>query len=362
MAWKGFNTVAAFVDNENTWASGTAKVAGTGHKVFITSESLVPNAQLIPSDSLTGSPFPAFGDKGDELHAGAVSVEYDFETIHRLLAFAMGTAGTPTEVESTVAWQHDLRFNDSLEGVYTTWVFGQSGLFVREYPLVKHNGFTLAVEHNQRVTGDFGLVPKTLNFNTTAGINELTTLVDYTLPTNADTRYATFNDLVIQINAAGGAGLASPTDDMSFISSVSLDVPGAMLEDDVTVGNAPFVDEPLRNGDLQITGSLNATKLLDTDQLTELLDKSLLKMKWIFTGSAVPGGTTTRSMTFYFSNVQIDTADINVAGKELAPKNLTFRCAKPAAAHTGFSYADALFVEIVNTDAIDPLSNSWPAS
>lgn len=361
MAWKGFNTIAAFAKNTNAWTTGTALANGTGHRVYINSESLTPNAQLIPSESLTGSPFPAPGDKGDELHAGALTVEWDYETVHRFLAMAMGTAGTPTEVESDVAYTHQLRFADSLEGIYSTLVLAQSGLFVREYPHCKHNGFTLTVEHNQRVTGDFGMIPRNLNFNTTSGVNELTTIPDYTLPSNSDERYLTFNDLVVQINASDGAGLASPTDDIC-VSSVSIDAPGAMLEDDVTTCNAPYVDEPLRNGDVVITGTLNSSKLTDTDQLTELLSKDRLKMKWIFTGSAVSGGSTTRSLTVFFSNVQIDTADINVAGKELAPKNLTFRASKATAAHTGFDFTDAMYIDIVNGDAIDPLSDSWPAS
>ena len=361
-AWKGFNTIFAFADNSNAWETATPIAVGTGHRIYAMSESLVPNAQLIPSESLTGSPFPAKGDKGDELHAGAIPVEWDIETVHRLLAFAMGTAGTPTEVETAVAHKHQIRFSDSLENLYSTWVIAQSGLFVREYPLVKHNGFTMTVEHNQRVTGDFGLVPRNLNFNETSGINELTTIDDLTLPANADDRYLTFNDLLVQVNDVGDAALASPADDLGFVSSVSIDVPGAMLEDDVTTSNAPFVDEPLRNGDVVITGTLNSTKLLNTDRLAELLSKDTLKMKWVFTLSPVIGGTTERSLTFFFSNVQLDTADINVPGKSLAPKNLTFRASKPTVAHNGFDFADALYVDINNGDAIDPLSNLWPAS
>lgn len=361
MAWKGFNSIFAFHKNANLWATATAQAVGTGHRIYAMSESLTPNAQLIESQSLTGSPFPAKGDKGDELHAGVVPVEWDYETVHRLLAFAMGTAGAPTEVESDVAYKHQLRFADSLEGIFSTWVVAHSGLFVREYPHVKHNGFTLNVEHNQRVTGDFGLIPRNLNFNTSSGTNELTTIPDFTLPSNADSRYLIFNDLLVQINASGGAGLASPTDDLAFISSVSLDAPGAMLEDDVTTSNAPYVDEPLRNGDVVLTGALNSTKLLDTTLLAEMLDKSTFKMKWTFTGDVVAGGSTNRELSLFFSNVQFDTADINVPGKELAPKNLTFRASKPTAAHTGFDFADAMYIDMINGDSKDPLSASWPA-
>lgn len=357
MAWKGFNTKVAFAKNSNAWATGTAVALGTGHQVYITSEGLTPNAQLIPSESLTGSPFPAPGDKGDELHAGALSVEWDYETIHRFLAFAMGTAGVPTEIESDGAYRHDLRFANSLEGIYTTLAIGEETLFVREYPMCKHNGWTLSVEHNQRVTGDFGMIPRNLNFNTTAGVNELTNIVDWTLPTNADTRYLTFNDLLVQINAYDASDFVSPDDDLAFVSSVSIDAPGAMLEDDVTTSNAPYVDEPLRNGDVVITGTLNSTKLNDTNQLTELLSKDRLKMKWTFdSGVVIPGTTTNWSLEVFFSNVQIAEADINVPGKELAPKNLTFQASKASTAHVGFDYTDAMYVRVTNSDVADPLA------
>lgn len=356
MAWKGFNTKVGFVKNGNAWATGTPEVVGATHQTYITAESLTPNAQLIPSDSLTGTPFPAPGDKGDELHAGALSMEWDYEAIHRELAFAMGLAGVPTEVETTLAWQHQLRFANSLEALYSTLIIAEPTLFVREYPMCKHNGFTLSVEHNQRVTGDFAVIPRNLNFNTTSGVNELTTLDAVTLPVAADQRYLTFNDLLVQINDADESDFVSPDEDLAFISNVSLDVPGAMLEDDVTTSNAPFADEPLRNGDVVPTGTLNSTKLTDTALLTELLSKDRLKMKWTFTGDVIPGTTTFRSLEIYFSNVQLSEGDINIAGKELAPKNLTFQASKATAAHTGFDFADAMYINVVNSDPADPLA------
>jgi hypothetical protein len=273
----------------------------------------------------------------------------------------MGTAGVPVEVESDVAYKHQLRLADSLEGIYSTLVLAHAGLFVREYPHCKHNGFNMAVEHNQRVSGDFPVIPRNLNFNTTAGINELTGIVDIDLPSNADDRYLIFNDLLVQINASGAAGLATPTDDLAFISDVSLEVPGAMKEDDVTTSNAPFVDEPLRNGDVVVTGAINASKLQDTALLAEMLSKATMKMKWSFTGSVVAGGSTARELNFFFSNVQFTDADINAAGKGLVPKNLNFQCSKVSAAHTGFDFADAMYIDVVNGDSKDPLSATWPA-
>jgi hypothetical protein len=79
-------------------------------------------------------------------------------------------------------------------------------------------------------------------------------------------------------------------------------------------------------------------------------------MKWTFTGDIIPGSTTFRSLEIFFSNVQLAEADINVAGKELAPKNLTWQCAKATAAHTGFDFADAMYINVVNSDPADPLA------
>lgn len=350
MSWTGSNTIFGFVKG-SAWLTPVA--VGAGHKVYITSESLKPDAQLIPSNSLTGTPFPPKGDKGDEFHAGDVNVEVDFDTVHRLMAFAMGTAGVPSSVGAGT-WQHNLRMANSLEGLFSTAVVADSSTFVREYPSVKHNGFSMEVTHNQRLTGKFPLVPGGLNINTTSGTNELTTLPTIALPTGADTAYATFNQLEVLLNAAGGGALASPTDDL-YVTKVSLTVPGSIKTDDVTTQYAPYIDEPLRDSDVVVTGTLEFSKLQDTNMIVELLSKDVLKMRWTFTGP-IADGSEAYMLQFFFSNVQIESGDFNVGGKGYVPKNVNFRASTPTAAHTGFAFADAFYAVVVNQQSADPLA------
>ena len=139
------------------------------------------------------------------------------------------------------------------------------------------------------------------------------------------------------------------------MSGVSFDLPGAFKADDVTTRYAPYVDEPLRDGDVVPTGTLTISKLEDTDMIVELLSKDALKMKWVFTGP-IADGSEPYFLEIWFSNVQIASGGFNVAGKSAVPKTINFQCAKPAAAHTGFAHADAFYVTVQNTQSADALA------
>lgn len=350
-SWKGFNSRFGFA-KASVW--GTPVLVSAGHRAYINSEGLEPDAQFIPSESITGSPFPAPGDKGDELHSGPITVEWDFETIHRFLAFAMGTAGVPNEVESDFAFAHTLRFADSLEGLFATLVFGHSGLFVREYTTATFNGFSMSVEHNQRVSGDFPVVPQGVNYNTSSGTNELTTLEGMTLPADADLAYATFNGLTVLINDADDVALDAG--DEVYVSQVGIEADGNLLEDDVTTHYAPLVDEPVRNGEVATGGSIRLSKLENTDFLVPNITKGRKKMKWTFLGDPVVGGSTQRSIEIFFSNVQFKSVSAPIEGKEVVGQQIEFQASKAVSAHTGFSFTDAIYIVVTNGTGGDPLA------
>lgn len=354
MAWKGFNTKVGIV-KAATW--GTPIVAGAGHGVYIISESLTPDAQLIPNLSLTGTPFQPAGDKGNEFHSGDIVVEADYDTIHRMLALAMGTAGTPAQPLTDLAYVHTLRMAASLEGIFSTLVIGQAGEFVREYTTCKHNGFSLSIENGQRLQATFPVIPHGLNINTASGVNELTTLGDIALPAGADTARPIFNHMRCYITDFDAADFDKTTGsaDEVYVSSVNSAVPGILPTDDVTTRYSPYVDEPIRDGFVLPTGTLNFSKLTTSARIAEVLSKDKKKMLWEFIGG-LANGVTVYQMSVFFSEVQFSGGSFNVAGPQRVPEVINFQAGVPTAAHTGFAFADAIYLTITNQQSADPLA------
>jgi hypothetical protein len=354
MPWKGHLTTVG-IAKASAW--GTPVAVGAGHQVYIISESLTPDAQFIPQNSLTGTPFQPAGDKGNEFHAGDLVMEADYDTLHRMLAFAMGTAGSPAQPTTDLAYIHTLRWAGSLEGIFTTLVIGSSGEFVREYTTCKHNGFSLSIENGQRLQATFPVIPHGLNINTTSGTNELTSLPNIALPTGADTARPIFNHLRCYITDFDAADFDKTTGsaDEVYVSSVSLGVPGAFPTDDVTTQFAPFSDEPIRDNWVIPTGVLNFSKLTSSTRIAEMLSKAKKKMLWQFIGP-VANGVTTYDLSVFFSDVQFSGGSFNVGGPQRVPETINFQASVPTAAHTGFSFADAIYMTITNQQSTDPLA------
>lgn len=349
--WKGVNTIFGF-SKSTDW--GTPVAVGADEKVLILSESLTPDAQFIPSLSLSGSAFQGPGDKGNEFHSGDVPYEVDFDTVHRMLAFAMGTAGSPTDLGD--CYRHTLRFTDDMEGTHATLVVGHLGMFVREYTTVKFGNFSFEVTNGNRMQGTMSMIPHGLNTNTTTGTNELTGLADIALPTDAGLSFANFNQLEVLENDADGATLTPTTDDL-YPSAVSLNVNQNFPTDDVTTQYAPYIDEPIRDGFAEITGTLTFSKLTSETQIALMLSKARRKMKWTFTGP-IAHSTQMYEMVLRFSNVQYESGGFNAAGPGRVPQTLNFRAhvVPSGTPHTGFTYADALYAEVVNRQSADPLA------
>ena len=349
--WKGVNTVFGF-SKSTTW--GTPVAVATGEKILILSEGLTPDAQFIPNMSLSGSAFQGPGDKGNEFHSGDIPMEVDYDTVHRTLALAMGTAGTPTDLGD--CYEHTLRFVDDMEGTHATAVVAHAGLFVREYTTCKFGNFSLECTNGNRAQLTMGLIPHGLNINTSSGTNELTGIPDIDLPADAGITFANFNHLEVAENDAESADFTPVTDDL-YVSSVSLNVNQNFPTDDVTTQYAPFIDEPIRDGFAEVTGTLNFSKLTDETQIALMLSKGRRKMKWTFTGP-VAHSTQMYSLVLYFSNVQYESGSYNAGGPQRVPQTLNFRAhlVPSGTPHTGFSYADALYIEVINRQSADPLA------
>jgi hypothetical protein len=358
--WKGVNSVCGIafsgpaVASDAVW--GTARALGAGHKVDFVSESLTPNATFIPNNSLTGTPFRAKGSKGNEFHAGQLVTEIDYEVCHRLLALTLGGAVAPVEQDTGAASNlHELYAINSLLNIYATMVFYQSGLFVRELPSVKFNGFTLEVNSGERARLIFDVIADK-EIVDDSGTNTLTTAVDITDPTYSD--HATFNHLQFLVNDQDGSEL--DTADEYYVSSLTLSVTNNLRVDSVTTKNAPYIDEPERNGWMEVTGSFTLSLLDSSGDLDDNLDKTVKKATLTLTSdNAVTGGegSTFWSLQFLLPSMQIESvANSEIGGPEIVAPTYNFQCSKAGSAPTGFSDVDAVRALVVNSDSNNALS------
>lgn len=362
--WKGFNTRIG-VAKATTW--GTPVEASTGKRIDIETESLVPDAQLIDNNSLVGGPFRAPGDLGNEFHAGDLVVRADYDTIHSLLAFAMGTAGVPstTSTGGIGAFLHTLRFANSLEGIFTTLAIGGSTSsttpFVREYTTVKHNGFSLSINSGDPLLQmTFPLIPHGLNMNTSTGVNTFTTVNNISFSTAAGQQFATFNHLAtgrVQLNDST-SGALSTSDDL-YVTGMTLDVDGNFPSDDVTTRYAPKVDEPIRDGFVVVNGEFQLSKINTSERIAKSLSKLEQKAIAIFDGGLTQstGSTGNYLIRIYLSNLILaGGAGFNIGGPGRVPETLPFQAHVATAAHTGFPNADALTIQVQNRINTDPLA------
>jgi hypothetical protein len=79
----------------------TAVLCAAGHGIVLGpgGEGLSSMAELLPDDTLEGRHQELEGERGNETHGGDLTdVRVIFDTVHRPLAFALGTAGVPERV------------------------------------------------------------------------------------------------------------------------------------------------------------------------------------------------------------------------------------------------------------------------
>lgn len=351
---KGFASKLA-VKKSTTW--GTAVTLTTGDQVEFISESLTPDAQFISDEGLSGSKGRLAGDKGNEFHSGDLVCDVRYEGLGVLFAAALGDDEAQDQEGSDDAYRHNLQPADDMSGIHVT-VGIDKGVAVWEYPTCKVNGFSFSCANGERARATFPLIPQSLAIGT--GTN--TSSSGWSLPANRD--FLKFAQMAVRINAQSGSAL-DPTD-LIYISSFEVAVNHNFPTDDVTTQFGNLIDEPVGDGFLDVTGSLNFSKYHDgtggpaessADLVAALLDKSVWKMDVVFTGP-VADGSATFGFEFYFPSVQFSDGDANIGGPRRIPTNLNFSASRVLTAPTGF---DATHTRAVNLQIVNQVSTDFLA-
>ena len=331
MEWKGAQTVAGMTEADPTLDWGTEiPVAALGGFEF-ESESLVADAQFIESTAISGNIAQLQGSKGNELHSGDLIIPVEYNTIGKWIAHVLGAAADSSLADS--AYTHSLTLAVNLTGLHPTVVFGMLGLFVRAYPSVKINSFTISCAAGEVAKATINCTPNKVIVDD-SGTNALATLSNITRPT--DIAYAEFNHLIVAMNDQSG-GNPDYSTDAQYLNAFSLTFMNNMRTDSVTTRDAPYVDEPKRNGWLAVSGTLTYGELDAATRMTEHLAKTVKKMliKWQSPSGTI-GASSSYKIEIQLPSVQFESDDINIAGPEMAPNTVAFKCSRALSTPTGF--------------------------
>lgn len=190
--------------------------------------------------------------------------------------------------------------------------------------------------------------------NTTC-INSLSGFASVTFA--AVRNFALWSQLKCSINAQGGAAFLPA--DLQNISEISWKIENHLATDDVTAQFGLYVDEPIRDGLIDITGSIKFTKYNTNNVFLEdaARTKAAQKMLIAFTGPLINGGSYFQ-MNNYFPSIQFVDGSGMTGGPQRVPLELNFVGHRVGSIPTGFpaGYIGPYILELMNSRSTNPLA------
>ena len=280
------------------------------------------------------------------------------------------TGLTSYDADGTVipdSYLHVLTPPGLMNSAMGTFIYGQLGLYLKEFVSTMFNGFTLDYPNQGKVNCVLPAVPHTVNFDDTIvaaadkPVNTLTTLASVSRPGERDT--ALWRQSVVRWNAQAGAALAAA--DNKKCASMQVIANNNFVTDDFTLefaGARSNISQPVRDNKVQFTGSFTFSRLqADIQDLIIGMRRDRQKATIVTTSGAIPGAGNTGQryqIAVYLPDIQFD-VEANVGGPGRVPKNVSFMAqAVSGSAPTGFpaGYTDGVTIEIVNSRNVNALT------
>jgi len=156
---------------------------------------------------------------------------------------------------------------------------------------------------------------------------------------------------VFWLNAMSGDALDSG--DAIYPESFELNIVRPMRQI-FTSANVPYMDEPVDNGFVEITGSFNLPLYEAIAYQEYLLSGTLLKMSVALLGDLIAAANYYQ-FTVNIPQLQITSAPARISGPEAVQHPIGFRCTVAAANPTGMSDTE-LYFAVQNTRTTSPLA------
>mgnify|MGYP001595894415 FL=1 len=375
---QGFMGAAAFRHK----LGGTAATWGgeitcrTGDLVRILSESMGGGPAYLADDSVhnavtnTSQAFRDQGETGTETWSGTVEAYMRYRGLDSLIAHAFGAAnGAPTN-ESGVVYSQYFYPSDTLANVFGTLCIDKVHN-VAEFDSVKVNSMTITATAGERVRVSFDIIAR--DFNNDSTVNPNATL--WSDPDTAGNReYINFEDADVYLDVWSGITPGAITAaDKVYPSEFSITLTNSLVGD-VTTRNSPLIDEPMRDGFAEVTGSLTFPIFGDTvgtaddvnnSEVLEdgMLAKSNFSLQIDFVGSTIVGSYN-NELKLFLPNIEFTSSEANIGGPGKIGHRLNFVSVTPVAVGSflaskkGATYKYPLWCEILNRENINKLATS----
>jgi hypothetical protein len=281
-------------------------------------------------------------------------------TTATLAASSATAASSQTWTIYDSSYEHTFKPLKDPTGVFSTIAI-HKGVRVFEYPSVKIVGFKLSCKGNERAMITWTVACSNRNLNTSGGVNNTTTMLTVTLPANRD--FANFAQLVVRANAASGGALSTATDAL-YLTEFEVEYMNNYAVDEVTTQYGYLIDEPVRNGEVTVKGSLVFGKYATHNQalMDAVIDKAVKKLDFKFTGPStgtLMSATNPFSFAGYMPAVQFGGDDgALVAGPAKIGVKYEFEGHESLSVPTGFPAlaSDLLTVKAVNARSTNELA------
>lgn len=368
---KGYEIVAGF-KKATTW--GTAVACGANDGIRILNEDITTTVEQVSDDSLNSTPYRQANDTGVQRNSGTFQVYGKYHGLDVLVAMALGqTNGAPVARKSgsgaTVqyAYYNSYKLKDSLEGLFGTLAIDKQ-VAVHEYDSVKIRKLTIEGKAGDRVTFTFEVVGR--KFSNDSTTNTSSTMANVTEP--SPRKYIMFGDgkFFMKTQSAG----AINGDDQIYPSEFSITIDNKLGDGDVTSLNYPYIDEPVREDFMEVTGTITLPRYEGTTEENAFINGTKMKMKFAFRGSAIGTGPYYYRFDIYMPQVQITDAGRKVAGAGKIGAPIEFVCTRADSAPDGMDgngnmsdlanwanesrgvITNPIEIEIVNVWKTDPLA------
>lgn len=330
-------------------AWGTAVAVADADALLITGESISRSREHLPDDS-AGQDFHSQSDQGLITCGGDLSAYLRYEGLETLLAMALGTAGAPSQQESTAAYLHALHPAGDTTGLFGTLAF-YKGFSAHEYAGCKVDGFTIEGSAGQPLTVSLNLICDDLAINTTSGTNTAAAMAALSDP--APGNRVLFRQGQFLVNDQDGVALSSG--DAVAPNRFSLSFKRGLAGDHLA-GGEDKIAEPIPNGFPEVSLSLEFPTYTSDTFLTDLGSDVRKKMSFSFTGESIEAPYSYQ-IELVMPHVVLTNAEaaVNGAGKISHPISASLLSAVSAPAGMD-GITGPLAINLINTNSSDPLA------
>lgn len=351
---RGAKSLAAIVAG-STW--GTAVQAGAGDGFIPRSESITGGKEVIPDRSLQGKVWGTVPFIGTEMHRGTIPMDLRYgANVAKFLAYIMGTAGSPTEVEAALEYTHALAIADRLAKFFTLAI-RKGDIGVWEYASAMVTRLTIEITGRGPATMEAELLISSC-LDDDSGTNDTTSIASVTIP--APLRPVFIGDARFRLNgqAAGALGAG----DVLKPSLLRITIDRKLSEDflaDATLGNV--LSQPVETEDPEVMLEMRFPEYLAATYRSLVDDGTEKKADLLLTSSAAPltgaASGLYHEYDFDFPRlIGVERPDNAASGPGRIEDGIVFKAIEPSAAPTGMTTTKPFACTVRNQISSDLLA------